>query len=73
MRILVITFRDSLEQEIHDLLKHRGITAYTVIPSVHGVGETGPAFGTLISAGRNAMIFLTLPRERGTTDGNGFH
>lgn len=64
MRMLVITFRDSLEQEIHDLLKHEGIKAYTVIPSVQGMGETGPAFGTLTSAGKNAMIFLTLPKER---------
>lgn len=64
MRMVVIMFRDSLEDEIHQLLKHEGVKAYTVIPSVQGTGEAGPAFGTLTSAARNSMIFVALPRER---------
>jgi nitrogen regulatory protein P-II len=64
MRILLITFRDSLEQEVYHLLREEGIKAYTVIPSVHGVGEAGPAFGTLTSNGKNSMILLALPKDR---------
>lgn len=64
MRMLLITFRDSLEDEIHQLLKHEGVTAYTVIPSIQGVGEAGPAFGNLTSAGSNSMILVALQHER---------
>lgn len=64
MRMLLITFRDSLEQEVYHLLREEGIKAYTVIPSVHGVGEAGPAFGALASNGENSIILLALPKER---------
>lgn len=64
MKMLLIMFRDSLEQEVYHLLKKEGIKAFTVIPSVHGVGETGSAFGTLASNGENSMILLALPTDR---------
>jgi len=64
MRMLLMTFRDSLEQEMYDLLKKEGIKAFTVIPSVHGVGEAGPAFGGMSSNGENSMILLALPKDR---------
>lgn len=64
MRMLLIMFRDSLEDEIHQLLKHEDVKAYTVIPSVQGMGEAGQAFGALTSAGMNSMIFIALPQKR---------
>ena len=64
MRMLLITFRSSLEEEVYHLLKQEGIKAFTVIPAVHGMGEAGVAFGAMTSAGENSMIFLALPKAQ---------
>jgi hypothetical protein len=64
MKMVVITFRRSLEPEVLSLLEKMGIHAYTEIPKVHGIGEAGPAFGSFAFPGENIMILLALPRER---------
>ena len=39
MKMLVLIFRDSLQEEILSLLKNEKIQAYTIIPKVHGMGK----------------------------------
>lgn len=64
MKMVILTFRNSLDVEIRRLLEKEDIHAYTEIPKVHGVGETGPAFGSFVWPGENCVILLILPKER---------
>ena len=63
MKMLVLIFRDSLEEEILSLLQHEKIQAYTMIPKVHGMGETGAAFGSFMSQGENSLVLLAMADE----------
>ncbi len=63
MKMLVLIYRDSLQEEILSLLKNEKIQAYTMIPKVHGTGETGAAFGSFMSQGENSLALLALENE----------
>jgi len=63
MKMLVLIFRDSLQEEILSLLKNEKIQAYTIIPKVHGMGKTGAAFGSFMSQGENSLALLALENE----------
>jgi hypothetical protein len=64
MKMVLLTFRKSLDADVRSLLEKMDIRAYTEIPKVHGIGEAGPAFGSFAFPGENSMILLALPRER---------
>src|SRR2546422_742682 len=51
MRMLLIVFRDSLEDEIVVLLKEFNVKAFTELHKVGGTGETGDAFHSFASPG----------------------
>jgi len=63
MKLLILTFRDSLQDEISAFLKNQKIYAYTYIPKVHGAGKTGEAFGSFLTHGENALVMVTLPDD----------
>ena len=60
MKMLVLIFRDSLQEEILSFPKNEKIQEYTIIPKVHGMGETGAAFGSYTSQGENSIALLAL-------------
>ncbi|WP_455244902.1 hypothetical protein [Petrachloros mirabilis] len=64
MKMLFLTFRDSLQDEILAFLKNQKIHAYTYVPKVHGAGETGDAFGSFLTHGENALVMMALPDEQ---------
>jgi hypothetical protein len=64
MKLVVLTFRNSLDLEVRKLLEKEEIRAYTEICKVHGIGEAGPAFGSFTWPGENSVILLVLPKER---------
>ena len=63
MKMLVLIFRNSLQEEILSLLKNEKIQAYTMIPKVHGMGETGAAFDSFTSQVENSLVLLALDNE----------
>lgn len=63
MKMLVLTFRDSLQEEVLSLLTREKIEGYTMIPTVHGMGGTGAAFGAFTSHGENSLVLLALADE----------
>lgn len=63
MKMLLFTFRDSLQDEVLSFLNQAHIQAYTYVPKVHGVGQTGAAFGAFLSHGDNAIAMVTLADE----------
>ena len=64
MKMLMVVFRDSLQDEILMLLKDCDVTAYTLLQNVAGAGETGTALGSLASPGINSMLLVVLPQDQ---------
>lgn len=64
MKMLLIIFRDSLEEEIHGLLKDLGVKAFTELHKVGGTGETGAAFHSFTWPGMNALVLAALPEDQ---------
>lgn len=64
MKMLFLTFRSSLHHEIDAFLKNQHIHAYTYIPKVHGTGDSGHAFGSLLTHGENDLVMAALPDEQ---------
>lgn len=60
MKMLMIIFRESLEQDMLKLLKELEVQAFTELPSVLGSGEAGPVFHTLAMPQTNAMVLSAL-------------
>lgn len=64
MKMLLIIFRDSLEEEIHGLLKEHDVKAFTELHKVAGTGETGAAFHSFAWPGLNALVLTALPDDQ---------
>ena len=64
MKMLLIVFRDSLEDEIVVLLKEFNVKAFTELHKVGGTGETGDAFHSFASPGANSMILTALADDQ---------
>ena len=60
MKMLMIVFRQSLEEDIMKLLRELGVKAFTELPSVVGAGETGAAFHTFVSPQANSIVLTAL-------------
>lgn len=63
MKMLLIVFREQLEEEIHGLLTELDVTAFSEVHKVGGTGQTGAAFHTFTSPGVNAMVMTALSEE----------
>ena len=63
MKMLIFTFRDSLQDEVLSFLEREHIQSYTYIPKIQGVGKTGAAFGSLLTHGDNALVMVSLADE----------
>ena len=63
MKMLLIVFRETLEEEIHGLLATHNVTAFTELHKVGGTGETGAAFHSYAWPGLNGMILTALPED----------
>ena len=65
MDMLMIVFRASLKERVHELLRTCGVMAYTEIPETVGTGQSGPAEGVSFYAGGNSIILVSLePAQR---------
>ncbi|MEJ2231918.1 MAG: hypothetical protein P8X46_12145 [Nitrospirales bacterium] len=63
-KLLIITFRQSLEEDLGQLLHEIGVTNYTLIPGVLGMGKTGKATSAFGWHGLNSMLLIVLDREQ---------
>ncbi len=64
VKMVMLIFRDSLDDDIVSLLKQSGVKAFTEMHNVEGLGETGAAFHSFTWPGRNAMILAAMPEDR---------
>lgn len=63
-KLLLITFRQSLEQDLADVLHKLEIKTYTIIPGVLGMGETGSVPSTFGWPGVNSILLLVLNEQQ---------
>jgi hypothetical protein len=60
MDMLLIVFRTSLKERVHDLLRACGVMAYTEFPETVGTGQSGSTEGISFYAGGNSVILVSL-------------
>ncbi len=64
MKMLVLIFRESLEQDVLQLLEELDVKGFTEAPKLQGRGETGKTFQTFGWPGYNAMILAAMEEEQ---------
>jgi hypothetical protein len=61
MKMLMMIFKESLEEEIQAVLNQHHVSAFTQMHDVTGVGEGGATLHSLSFPGFNNMILAALP------------
>jgi nitrogen regulatory protein PII len=64
MKMLMLVFRQSLEDDLLQLLEELDVKGFTETPKVHGKGETGKTFQTFGWPGYNSMIMAAMEDEQ---------
>ncbi len=64
MKMLLVIFRESLDEEIRRLLRSLNVKAFTEASKVLGVGEAGMAADTFEQPGFNSLILAALDDEQ---------
>lgn len=64
MNMLMLVFRSSLKERVHEFLVQCGLRAYTEVPETIGTGQTGPAEGVSFYPGVNSVILVAADDER---------
>ena len=62
-KLLLITFRQSLEEALRHLLHEIGVKNYTLISGVLGEGITGKITGTFSGQGLNSVLLVVIDEE----------
>lgn len=73
MKMLMVVFRESLEEDIMRVLKELGVKAFTELPSVIGAGEAGAAFHSFATPGANSIVLTALAEEHAEQVVKGLH
>lgn len=60
MDMLMIAFRTSLRERVHEILRTAGVMAYTEFPGALGTGQSGSTEGISFYAGGNSVILVSL-------------
>jgi hypothetical protein len=66
MTMLLLVYRQSLDQDLQQLLKELDVTSFTQAPKVFGMGEAGTAFSSMAWPGSNCMILAAMEEAQAT-------
>jgi hypothetical protein len=58
--MLMVVFRSSLKERVHELLHQCDVNAFTEVNETVGYGQTGSAEGLAFYPGTNAVILVSL-------------
>jgi hypothetical protein len=67
MKMLMIIFKESLEEDIRELLNQHRVKAFTEMHDLTGVGEAGSTLHSLSWPGFNNMVLAALPEPEADT------
>lgn len=60
MKMLLVIYRQSLDEDVRALLHGLKVRAFTEAPKVFGIGDAGQAFDTFEWPGFNSMILSVM-------------
>jgi nitrogen regulatory protein PII len=60
MQMVMVVFRSSLSERVHELLHQCDVNAFTEVNETVGYGQTGPAEGLSFYPGTNSVILVAL-------------
>ena len=63
MRMVIMTFRSSLEDEVRKWLDAERLS-FTFVDKAHGKGETGQDLDSIYGGGTNTMLFAGIQDEQ---------
>jgi hypothetical protein len=72
MKLLMIVFRDSIEEDVEEQLHVLGVTAYTRMDKVAGIGSTGYSQARFPGTQDNTVYLAALPDARAAAVVAGF-
>jgi hypothetical protein len=65
MDMLMIVFRTSLKERVHEVLRVCEVKAYTEFPDTVGMGQSGSTEGASFYSGENSVVLVALePAQR---------
>lgn len=63
MKMIMVVYNHSVDEELMDVLKECGIEYYTHFARATGVGKQGPHMGDNIWPSLNNVLYLAVPTE----------
>jgi hypothetical protein len=63
MHMLMVVFRVSLKERVHELLHQCDVKAFTEVNETVGYGQTGPAEGLAFYPGTNSVILVAVDAD----------
>ncbi len=64
--LIMVVFNSSIENEVMEALKGAGMTCYTRLPDIQGVGsESEPRLDSHVWPGTNTILMILVARETG--------
>ena len=65
MKLLMVVFNFAIRDKVEDCLHECDIKSFTLIPEVHGTGESsGKHFESHIWPGKNNLMFIALDEDK---------
>ena len=64
MKLLMIVIDSECREELEVLFKRVGVSGYTEIPEVHGVGETGVRMGSGAFPATSSLFFTVVEVDK---------
>ncbi|HEU4506413.1 MAG TPA: hypothetical protein VFR79_16390 [Nitrospira sp.] len=64
MKMLLVIYRQSLEDDVRDLLRDLDVKAFTEAPKVFGIGEAGTANSSFEWPGCNSLILAAMEEDQ---------
>lgn len=64
MKMLLVIFRQSLDEDVRELLRSLNVKAFTEAPRVFGIGEAGRSDDSFEWPGFNSMILAAMEDEQ---------
>lgn len=63
MKMLYLVTDSEYEAHCLNMMREKGVTGYTVIPEVVGVGRSGVKMGSRVHPGRSLLLFSVVSDE----------
>lgn len=64
MKLVLVICRASLERDVLDVIAGAGVSAFSIVPAVLGIGQSGKALHDYPWPGSNTLVLVALEASR---------